>query len=190
MSEHHRPPSPSVIEVLLFAPLGAVLSVWENLPRWAEQGRARTETRVRVARMVGEFAVRTGVKEVERRIAGRGPRRDTAGTAAETGSSGSESAADGPARSGSAHTGSAQGDAAVPVHKDLVPKETAAGAGSMSAPSVDSLPIPAYDSLAASQVVERLNGLNADELAAVRAYEAAGRHRQTVLHRIDQLSGS
>ena len=43
------------------------------------------------------------------------------------------------------------------------------------------LAIPDYDSLAASQVVPRLAGLTADELEAVRAYEAAHRARRTIL---------
>ncbi|MEY4371839.1 MAG: hypothetical protein RL219_608, partial [Actinomycetota bacterium] len=70
MSDQHAP-APSAIEVLLFAPLGALLLLRERAPEWAVVGRQRTETRIRVARMVGEFAVRTGVKEVERFIAGR-----------------------------------------------------------------------------------------------------------------------
>ncbi|MFZ2057469.1 MAG: hypothetical protein WAV54_08695 [Acidimicrobiales bacterium] len=50
------------------------------------------------------------------------------------------------------------------------------------------LPIPAYDTLAASQVVERLASLTAAELETVRKHESAGRQRRTVLHRIAQLS--
>lgn len=187
MSEH-RPPAPTIIEVLLFAPVGAVVALRENLPKWAEQGKARAETRVRVARMVGEFAVRTGVKEVERRIAGRIPARPGTGNPAETGSNTAESAAP-----SSSQTGSTQGDAGqAPVNGSAPSSREGDAVQSTvaSVPHVDALPIPAYDSLAASQVVERLDGLSAEELASVRAYEAAGRHRQTVLHRIDQLSGS
>lgn len=50
------------------------------------------------------------------------------------------------------------------------------------------LPIPDYDVLAASQVVDRLNGLGDDELRSVREYESAHRGRKTVLGRIDQLT--
>ena len=50
------------------------------------------------------------------------------------------------------------------------------------------LPIPGYDTLAASQVVERLASLTPAELEAVRRHEAATRRRRTVLHRIAQLS--
>jgi hypothetical protein len=50
------------------------------------------------------------------------------------------------------------------------------------------LPIPAYDTLAASQVVERLASLTASELESVRRHESATRRRRTVLHRISQLN--
>jgi hypothetical protein len=54
-------------------------------------------------------------------------------------------------------------------------------------PEVDSLPIPGYESLAASQVIPRLTALTPDELRAVGAYERATRRRQTILHRVSQL---
>jgi hypothetical protein len=49
------------------------------------------------------------------------------------------------------------------------------------------LAIPSYDQLAASQVVARLAGLDATELAEIEAYEQAHRARRTVLSRISQL---
>lgn len=57
-------------------------------------------------------------------------------------------------------------------------------------PSAEDLAIPGYDSLAASQVVQRLAGLSAAELAAVGAYESAHRGRRTILTRVRQLQGS
>ena len=50
------------------------------------------------------------------------------------------------------------------------------------------LAIPEYDQLSASQVVERLDGLTAGELDAVRAYELAHRGRNTILGKIIQLT--
>jgi len=49
------------------------------------------------------------------------------------------------------------------------------------------LAIEDYDSLAASQVVARLERLDDDDLAAIAAHEAAHRGRRTVLGKIDQL---
>jgi hypothetical protein len=55
-------------------------------------------------------------------------------------------------------------------------------------PSVEALPIPDYDELSASQVVERLEGLDRDSLEAVRRYESEHRGRNTILGKIAQLS--
>lgn len=57
-------------------------------------------------------------------------------------------------------------------------------------PDVASLPIPGYESLAASQVIPRLEALSSEDLKAVGAYERANRHRQTILHRVAQLLAS
>ncbi|MGH9060216.1 MAG: hypothetical protein ACRDZY_11985 [Acidimicrobiales bacterium] len=57
-------------------------------------------------------------------------------------------------------------------------------------PSPQNLAIPGYDSLSASQVVQRLAGLSAEELEAVKAYEAGTRGRRTILARVGQLQGS
>jgi hypothetical protein len=54
-------------------------------------------------------------------------------------------------------------------------------------PDVSSLSIPGFDTLSASQVVQRLDGLNRSELVAVRAYESSTRGRRTILSRVDQL---
>lgn len=76
-------------------------------------------------------------------------------------------------------------EAPTKVHTD----ETAPGP-TVTAPSSDELAIPSYDELAASQVVKRLPGLTADELAAIGAYERANRGRRTILTRVRQLQSS
>ena len=55
-------------------------------------------------------------------------------------------------------------------------------------PSSDALPIPDYDELSASQVVERLEGLDRESLDAIRRYEAEHRGRNTILGKIAQLT--
>lgn len=57
-------------------------------------------------------------------------------------------------------------------------------------PSSAELAVPSYDELAASQVVKRLPGLDAAELAAIGAYERAHRGRRTILTRIRQLQST
>ena len=54
-------------------------------------------------------------------------------------------------------------------------------------PAVATLSIPGFDALSASQVVQRLDGLNRSELVSVRAYESSTRGRRTILSRVDQL---
>jgi len=44
-----------------------------------------------------------------------------------------------------------------------------------------------YDTLSASQVVRRLDGLGPEELAAVLRYESSHRRRRTILNRSTQL---
>lgn len=57
---------------------------------------------------------------------------------------------------------------------------------SSTTPPVSELPIPEYDSLAASQVVARLRNLDRDELVSVQVYETANRGRRTILSMIEQ----
>ena len=91
-----------------------------------------------------------------------------------------------------------QGQRATPEHEApsapavaLEPVEPAAlPAAPPESFDTDDLPIPGYDTLAASQVVARLDGLDGDELEAVRAYEAAHRNRKTVLGKVAQRQRS
>ena len=55
-------------------------------------------------------------------------------------------------------------------------------------PSSEALPIPDYDQLSASQVVERLEGLDRESLEAIRRYESEHRGRNTILGKIAQLT--
>lgn len=49
------------------------------------------------------------------------------------------------------------------------------------------LPIPTYDALNVSEIVERLDGLSPEELKVVRRYEADTKGRTTVLDKVDAL---
>ncbi len=50
-------------------------------------------------------------------------------------------------------------------------------------------PFDGYQSLAATQVVQLMGRMSAEELAAIRTYEAANRARRTILAKLDQLLG-
>ncbi len=160
MSADDRPLVEELLDLLLYAPVGAALSAREELPRLVARGRRELEGRVGVARVVGKLAFGAARRRVEdalssERAAPRAPAGEPA-RAARTETTGSP-------RSGTA------------------PDEPV--------PEVGALAIPGYDSLAASQVVARLAGLRSDELDAVARYELANRHRRTILARIAQLRG-
>jgi hypothetical protein len=68
------------------------------------------------------------------------------------------------------------------------PPNTSTTASGNGATSSDDLPIPGYDLLSASQVIERLEGLSRGALERIRGYELAHRARRTILASIEQLT--
>jgi hypothetical protein len=80
--------------------------------------------------------------------------------------------------------------APAPAPAETAPTATAPAPAAPAAdvPSADALPIPDYDELSASQVVERLEGLDRESLDAIRRYESEHRGRNTILGKIAQLS--
>lgn len=80
-----------------------------------------------------------------------------------------------------------------PAHRRIVDtdviEEPAPDAPVVSRGAAADLPIEEYESLAASQVVARVERLSASDLRRVRRFEAANRGRRTVLGKIDQLLG-
>jgi hypothetical protein len=152
-------PIDRLLDVLVFAPLGFVWESRELCPKLAEEGRAQLAARVQVARMVGQFAVRKGQQEAAKAV-----ERHRA-----TAASPSDGSA--PAARPSAN---AAGDA-VSLRDDT---------DDIGAITEADLAIPSYGTLAASQVVSRLEGLAPVELETVRRYELAHRGRKTVLGKI------
>lgn len=285
-------PRQVLLDALVYAPAGLVLTVVEELPQLADKGRRRIEGRITTARVVGQFAVQFARQQVAARRAGEGgwyprmpgtpgsgrPRPATGesgavgrpthhggqaapgptgvvdrptstppgaggpspapATAAGAGgprSPGARTAARGSSRrpgpagrqraSGPARSAGGQGSAgprpatgaaerpaparrpaatrrSVPTPEAPEPSAPSSPEGSgrpagssvaAAAPSADGdggvLGIPGYDSLSASQVVQRLAGLTERELQQVRRYESSGRHRRTILNRVEQLLG-
>jgi hypothetical protein len=194
----------------VYAPIGLVVSIAEELPKLSEKGRERLAGRLQVARVIGRFAVGEAQRRVGRVLA--------EGTPSPRGTTTSrpDGMASAPARRSDAVTavpaggltGSAErsrnGSRARPTpaathQTPVVPNEARAVIGEPSresagpdsksaAPAAASLAIPGYDTLAASQVVKRLGSLRPDELDAIRSYEIATRGRRTILHRIAQLA--
>lgn len=168
MSKNRQDPAEQLLDLLVYAPLGLLLEARDLVPKLADKGRQRMGGQVTVARMIGELAVRQGQRRAERvmqRLREQPPRPASPGR-------GSEEPANG-------HRPSAASAAATP-----------SSAASPPTGDASSLAIPGYDTLSASQVVPRLEGLSVEELEAIRAYEEGTRARKTVLTRIDQLLGS
>lgn len=181
-------PADRAVELLLFAPVGLVLSARELLPQLVERGRQQVSGQVTMARMLGQFAVKQGQVEAEKAF---GRARVQAQEALEQlGVLGAEqppeTASPTPARVVRPATPPPPGGASptpVPVRG-----AKAVAKAPRAAPS--ELAIPDYDSLSASQVLPRLSGLTPAELEAVGAHEQAHRGRKTILSKVAQLQAS
>ncbi len=162
-------------ELLLYAPLGVVSLARDFLPGFVamcvSRGRSeladrqeQLEAQLTRARQAGQMASAAGPPLLEKHLG------------------------DARARASEALAGLSR--RATSAREAPVPPPTAPsgnGATGSAADETASLPIPDYDALAATQVVDRLAGLSRDELEAVRDYETANRGRKTILGRIEQL---
>lgn len=168
-------PIEQALDVFVYAPLGFVFSAGELFPKLVEKGRSQ----LGVAKMLGQFAVQQGQSEATKVLDKASKQAlSTLEQLASLGGSGSSAAP-----SNGHGTASARPAAAPVIDVQVVETPAAPTSG----PEAATLAIPDYDSLSASQVLPRLNGLSIDDLEAVRAYEAAHRGRKTIVNRITQL---
>lgn len=183
-----RPWARRVMDLVVFAPLGLVTSAREEVPALAARGRERFELQVRNARIVGELVVSEGRKELERRFGGG---NDSASTPSRPVPPGRIDDVEGAAGKESVTAAAGEGlettPPSAPVDGDLRSSEPPGPTDALSS-GVGRI-ISDYDTLSASQVVRRLDGLSPGELEGVRRYEAAGRRRRTILSRVDELTG-
>jgi hypothetical protein len=173
-AEPAAPPGPSFLDQALdrcvFAPIGLAVFVHRRFPDLVKAGRDELESRVRTARAVGQFAVTIGTRQLRKRMELMANR-----------AAGSTGRAAGPADGEAIVTDPAPSSASVAPPPEVI-------VAAATAPiDVEHLAIVDYDSLAASQIVSRLDSLTPIELAQVGGYEAAHRHRRTVLLRVEQL---
>lgn len=167
-------PLGAALDLFVYAPVGLAVTAAEELPRLVAKGHSTLDTRLSMARVVGQFAVARGRQMMEQRI-------ERAATRVSTGTADTETGGEQPADAG--------GPAPTPMDAGLAGRGPVAAphSGTDAGPSASHLAIPGYDSLSASQVVQRLAGLTGEELSAVRDYEEAHRGRRTILNRVDQL---
>jgi hypothetical protein len=197
------------LEVFIYAPLGAGLWLRDLAPSVIDsvvaRGRAevdrrqeQAQQRITTARSMGQVAIAFGVPRLRRRAeqqleqARSHADRVVETVVGRTSTNGSNGAAPAstPTTSPEPPPMHAPASDAEPVVPEAVAVATAVQSPETGTKSSSSghLAIPGYDALSASQVVERLIGLSADELSAVRNYETSNRNRRTILGKIDQLT--
>lgn len=195
MSENDTPIERAV-ELLVYAPIGLAMFAKDTMPTFLKMFVSRGQTEVTKHRKtaeqqagqyrtIGHFAVKYGGPEVQRRAGGaldsvRKVAEDTLGTIA-------AAAATKPIVSNPRPTPyAAPSSQPAPSSR---PAPVAPAPGAADAPDLGALPIPGYDLLSATQVIERLEGLSQPDLIAIRAYEITHRARTTILGKISQLAG-
>lgn len=172
----HKTPGDRLLDLLVFGPAGLAMTAVEEFPKLVEKGRHRVEGQVHAARLVGQFAVQMGRRQLESTLGGLKP-----------GGAGQSTSATTPSPSSTPEPAPASGAAPSTRPAPAVPNAASPSENGALASRV--LGIPGYDSLSASQVVQRLGGLSTAELEAIRDHELAHRHRRTILNRVDQLLG-
>jgi hypothetical protein len=151
------------LDTFVFAPTGLVMTVLEDMPELVEKGRARVELQLRNAHFLGRIVVDRSRRDLGRKMGRTGE--------------------------GQEPPAPFEPEVTVQTEAPSTPPRAVASTGGF-APAPPDLAIPDYDTLSASQVVRRLDGLGPKELEAVYRHEAATRGRRTILHRAQQLLGS
>ena len=181
-SNDAKTPIDQAIDVFVYLPVGLVLDFPRSVPRYIEQGRRHVDRVLRLSHEILPGGLGDPVKQFEHLQAQTRSTLRALGVAAPT-----SARAAAPAAPAGSNGRSAPAPAAVTALRG--PVGTVASAERPADPGIDpeSLAIPDYDSLSASQVVPRLDGLDADELEAVRLYESGNRGRKTILSKVAQL---
>jgi hypothetical protein len=174
--DEDRSPAERILDLIVFGPAGLALTAVEEFPKLVDKGRNHLEGQARTARIVGQVAVQMGRRQLSQMASSRSPKVSPSPPSAPAPAAATEAA---PAQAAPAQ--------AAPAPSPATSMETAAPTAVNGNGSVRPLAIPGYDSLSASQVVQRLAGLSQGELVDVRAHEQSHRHRRTILNRVEQL---
>ena len=191
------------LDLLVYAPVGVALYLRDTVPTFvnlfvsrgrAELGQRRQQAQDQVAqaRAMGEFAVNFGGPKVREHVE-KGIALARKSAESVLGGAGDEDrvtdeADDDPSPAPAPRPDRAAANSRAASRPAGESTNTSTATTAAPAPAATTLVIPDYDELSASQVVERLDGLPASELDAVRAYEEAHRARRTILYKIEQLT--
>ena len=157
-------PIDQALDLLVYLPIGFVFELPRSIPRFIERGRRELHANGRLTEPTGSLDPRYRLDRAQAhavstlRALGVLSHSEPAGPAA------------------------AEPDGAVTEAPTLV-----AVTAPVEAIDPDTLAIPGYESLSASQVMPRLESLSADELEQVRRYEQDNRARKTILNKVAQL---
>ncbi len=156
-------PLEKAVDLLVYAPIGLAMFAKDTVPTFLKMFVARGQTEVSQRRKTAESQASQYKTIGQMAVKYGGPEvKRQAGAAAET------------VRKRAEETLTAVAAATTPP--------------AAATPTLGELPIPGYDLLSASQVIDRLAGLTRPDLVAVKSYEAAHRARTTILGKIAQLA--
>jgi len=168
------------VDIGVFAPIGVITSLREDLPRYVRQGRQAIENRIVLARWIGQMAVQHGRRQIELELAASNGAAHHEDEQIEHDEPQLASSEPDPEPEIESAVEPAVAPVVEPVGEDLAADPTADV-------DADALPIEGYESLAALHVVQRLAGLSAGELEVVRRFELSHRGRRTILAKVAQL---
>jgi len=161
-------------KLTIYFPLGALKLASDFRKRAIEVGKAEFENQLNTSKAMGELAVNYGLPqvkaEVEKYLGLINPLKAIL-----------------PKKT--SQTTPNPEEKQIGQRRFLNGSETALD-GNLAQHSNLDFPIPDYDSLAASQVINRLESLSKDELETIASYEMSHRQRRTILSKIAQLQGS
>jgi hypothetical protein len=162
-----RSPLARLAELALVVPIEVSERVIEAVPVVVDKvppAAERVRRELVLARFLGKLAVDQGLRELRSRLLPTDAPADAAVERSTTEDADDAEVSSPPVRS--------VDEATTPVEQP---------------PTSDALALSDYDHLSSAQIVSKLAGLDESELDAIEAYERAGRHRRTILGKIEQL---
>lgn len=157
----------TVLDVLVYAPLGIAVQLQKEFPALVERGRQAVTHQGAMYKAVGEFAVGQVKSKAEEHAGGIYDLLSSVGLIQKD-----EPAPD---------------DFETADTEPPDPGDTS-DTRDDSVPARSGLPIDDYETLPAAQIVPMLAGLGAEEQSAIGEYEAAHRGRRTILGRLQRLA--
>jgi hypothetical protein len=158
-----RPPLARLVELAVVVPVEVGSRLIEAVPAVVDKvpsAAERVKREIVLARFLGKLVVDQGVRELRSRLIPEHGHPEPAESGPE------------PER-GAPETAPQPADVPVADVPDV--------------PDVTTLALADYDHLSSAQIVGKLDGLDDAERDAIERYETAGRHRRTILGKLDQL---